>query len=86
MTMDGHGHIVPHFYVICPHCKVPKKDHVTRLIRELAKSLLGTDVPEVKFNLKERVPVDFDARLFVSGAATAYPELYQATLSEWMVK
>ena len=47
---------------------------------------MGTDVPEVKFDLKERVPVDFDARLFMAGAATAYPELYQSCLTEWMAK
>ena len=62
MTMDGHGHIVPHMYAVCPHCKGPKKDHISRLVRELAKSLVGTNVPEVKFDLKEWVPVDFDAR------------------------
>ena len=84
--MDSHGHINPHPYIVCPQCKEPKKDHVVHLVRELAKSLVGTDVPEVKFDLKERVPVEFDARLFVSGAATAYPDLYQATLSDWIVK
>ena len=47
MTMDGHGHIIPHLYVVCPHCKEAKKDHVIRLIRELAKSLVGSNVPEV---------------------------------------
>ena len=62
MTMDSHGHIVPHLYAVCPHCKEPKKDHVIRLVRELAKSLVGTDVPEVKSYLKEQVPVDFDGR------------------------
>ena len=86
MTEEGHGHIIPHLYAVCPHCKWPRKDHISRLVRELAKSLVGTNVPEVKFNLKERVPVDFDARLFVAGAATAYPELYQSCLAEWMVK
>ena len=43
---------------MCHHCKRPRKDH----IRELAKSLVGTDVPEVKSYLKEQVPVDFDGR------------------------
>ena len=86
MTMDGQGHIVPHLYDVCPHCKTPKKDHLIHLVRELAKSLMGSDVPEVKVNPKARDPIDFDARLFVSGAATAYPQLYQATLQDWMVK
>ena len=86
MTMDGHGHIVPHLYAMCPHCKEPKKDHISRLVRELAKCLVGTNVPEVKSDLKERVLLDFDARLFVAGAAGTYLELYQSCLEEWTLK
>ena len=62
MNEEGHGHIVPHLYAVCPHSKGPRKDHMSRLVRELAKCLVGTNVPEVRLNLKERVPVDFDAR------------------------
>ena len=61
MPEEGHGHIIPHLYAVCPHCKGSRKDHISRLVRELAKSLVGTNVPEVKFDLKEGVPVDFDA-------------------------
>ena len=86
MTMDGQAHIVPHLYEVCPHCKTPKKDHLIHLVREPAKSLVGSDVPEVKVDLAAWDPINFDARLFVSGAATAYPQLYQVTLEEWMVK
>ena len=50
----------------------------------LATSLVGTNVPEVKIDHKERVPIDFDARLFVAGAAAAYPELYQPCLAIYL--
>ena len=47
----------------------------------LAKSLVGTNVPEVKIDHKEWVPLDFDGRLFLAGVAAAYLELYQACLA-----
>ena len=34
----------------------------------LATGLEGTNGPQVKLDLKERVPPDFDANMFVSGA------------------
>ena len=47
--------------------RLPKADHITKLMLRLATSLVGANVPEVKLDLKERVPLDFDAKLFVSG-------------------
>ena len=43
-------------------------------------------MPEVKFDLTARDPLDFDARLFVSATVTAYPQLYRDSIKEWMDK
>ena len=43
-------------------------------------------MPEVKSDPSARDPIDFDPHLFVSGTATAYPELYRETLKVWMDK
>ena len=58
----GKGNTVPYLNKVCPFCKGPKKDHIIKLVTMLATSLVGTNVP------KERVPLDFDTRLFVAGA------------------
>ena len=58
-----------------------RKNIILQLVTMLATSLVGTNVPEVKIDHKEWDPLDFDARLFVAGAAAAYPELYQACLA-----
>ena len=64
---------------MCSHCKGPRKDNILQLVTIMATSLVGTNVPEVKIDHKERVLLDFDARLFVEGVAAAYPELYQTS-------
>ena len=63
-------------------CHGPKTDHIVKLVARLATSIVEINVPEVKFDLKERVPLDFDTRLFVSGAAATYPELYKSCMED----
>ena len=82
MTSDNQAHVVPQAYKLCPHCKTP----IIHLTKELATSLVGSDVPEVKPDPTARDPIDFDPRLFVSSTATAYPQLYRDMLQVWMEK
>ena len=49
-------------------------------INELAKGLVGSNVPEVKFDLTAHDPLDYDARLFFSNTVTAYPHLYRESI------
>ena len=41
-----------------------------KLMSHLAMGLVGANVPEVKLDLKEWAPRDFDATSFVSGVAS----------------
>ena len=66
-----------------PTLLTPKKEHILHFIKELAKGLVGSNVPEVKFDLTARDPLDFDARLFFSDTVTAYPHLYRESIKEW---
>ena len=77
------GHLVHHSYKVCPHCHGPKTDHLVGLLVRVATGLVGADVPEAKIELKARAPQDFDARLFVSGAASAYPQIFSSCLEDW---
>ena len=80
------AHIVPHLYQRCPHCKAPKANHVNQLVKELATALVGTNVLEVQEDLSARTPLDFDARLFISAMAAAYPQLFRDSIKEWTEK
>ena len=84
LAEGGKENIVLYRYKVCPFCKGPKKDHIIKLVTMLATSLVGTNVPEVKIDHKEWVLLEFDVRLFMAGAATAYPELYQACLAIYL--
>ena len=65
MTADKQANIVPHFYTCCPHCKAPKANHIIQLVKELATTLVGTNVLEVQEDPGARTPLDFDACLFI---------------------
>ena len=80
------ANIVPHIYTRCPHCKAPKANHIIQLVKELATTLVGTNVLEVQEDPGARTPLDFDARLFISAMAAAYPELYRDSIKEWTKK
>ena len=86
MTEDKQANIVPHIYTRCPHCKAPKANLIIQLVKELATTLVGTNVLEVQEDPGARNPLDFDARLFVSAMAAAYPELYRDSIKEWTEK
>ena len=87
MSVDGkQAHIVPFMYQQCPHCQVPKTQHITQLVTDLAKALMGTNVLEVQVDSGARTPFNFDARLFTSAMAAAYPELYKTTMQNWTDK
>ena len=66
-----------------PFCQAPTVDHIVKLVWRLAVSLMGANVPEVKVNLKEQDPIDFDATLFVSNVTAAYPEQFKSCLEDW---
>ena len=74
---DNQARVVSHLYSLCPHCKTLKKEHILHFIKELAKGLVGSDAPEVKFDLTARDPLDLDARLSFSDTFTAHPQLYR---------
>ena len=78
------GHVVPYGYTRCPHCQSSKQVHKLQLVCLLAASLMETKVPEVASDLKGQESLDFDATLFVSSTAAAYPELYKACLQDWI--
>ena len=59
------AHIVPYLYTRCPHCKALKANHIIQLVKELATTLVGTNVLEVQEDPGARTPLDFDARLFI---------------------
>ena len=80
------AHIVPHIYSRCPHCKAPKANHIIQLVKELATTLVGTNVLEVQEDPGARTPLDFDAQLFISAMAAAYPEMYRDSIKEWSDK
>ena len=80
------AHIVPHIYSRCPHCEAPKANHIIQLMKELATTLVGTNVLEVQEDPGARTPLDFDARLFISAMAAAYPEMYRDSIKEWSDK
>ena len=80
------AHIVPHLYQRCPHCKAPKANHVIQLVKELATALVGTNVLEVQADPGARTLLNFDARLFISATAAAYPELFRTTIKDWSEK
>ena len=87
MSVDREqAHIVPHIYSRCPHCKAPKANHIIQLVKELATTLVGTNVLEVQEDPGARTPLDFDARLFISAMAAAYPEMYRDSIKEWSDK
>ena len=62
------GYLVHHSYIVCPFCHGPKADNIVKLVTRLATGLEGTNGPQVKLDLKEWVPPDFDVNLFVSEA------------------
>ena len=86
MTDDKEAHIVPYLYSRCPHCKAPKAEHISHLVKELATTLVGTNVLEVQEDPGARTPLDFDARLFISAMAAAYPQLFRDSIKEWTEK
>ena len=87
MSVDREqAHIVPHLYQRCPHCKAPKANHIIQLVTELATALVGTNVLEVQEDPGARTPLNFDARLFISATAAAYPELFRNTIKDWSEK
>ena len=66
-----------------PFCHTPKADHISKLMLMRATRLMGAHVHEVKLDLKEQDPTDFDTTLIVSSVAAAYPELYKSCLEDW---
>ena len=87
MSVDGkQANIVPFMYQQCPHCQAPKTQHITQLVTDLAKALVGSNVLEVQVDSGARTPFNFDARLFISAMAAAYPELYKTTMQNWADK
>ena len=60
-----------------PTLLTPIKEHILHFIKELAKGLVGSDAPEVKFDLTACDPLDFDAHLSSSDTFTAHPQLYR---------
>ena len=78
------GHLVLFSYKVCTFCHAPKAEHISKLVLRLSMGLVGANVPEVKLNLKEQDPMDFDATLFVSSIAAAYPELYNMADKSFM--
>ena len=81
ISEDGNkAHIVPFMYRVCPHCNGTKLNHITQLVTDLATVLVKSDVLEVKAASVARTAFNFDARLFISAMAAAYPEMYQNTM------
>ena len=63
ISADGNkAHIVPFMYQRCPHCHEPKLKHITQLVTDLAKVLVGSNVLEVQADTRARTPFNFDAR------------------------
>ena len=84
---DGNqAHIVPHVYQLCPHCNGTKQTHIARLVTDLATALYKSNVLEVKTASVARTEFNFDARLFISAMAAAYPEMYNNTMRIWADK
>ena len=67
-----------------PTARLQKQVHIVQLVHLLAACLMKTKVPEVAADLKGQESLDFDATLFVSSTAEAYPELYKACLQDWI--
>ena len=87
MSVDGNqAHIVPYMYQRCPHCAEPKIQHIAKLVTDLAKALVGSNVLEVQVDSGARTPFNFDARMFISAMAAAYPEMYKTTMQNWADK
>ena len=52
------AHIVPQLYQRCPHCQdhTAKTNHITQLVTDLAKTLVGSNVLEVQADSGARTP------------------------------
>ena len=74
-------HIVPHLNA-AQHCKAPKENKIIQLVKELVTALVGTNVLEVQEDPGARTPLNFDAQLFISATAAAYPEQYRNTIKD----
>ena len=60
MSVDGkQAHIVPFPYQHCPHCHGPKANHIIKLVTDIAKALVGSNVLEVQVDSVARTPFNF---------------------------